>query len=153
MIPWLSQIYQKEGFSLITRETDYAIRAMIYLATQDDFTISVSSAELSEAMQIPYRFFRKIVLKLTSAKLVVSRRGKGGGLCMALDPEKITLLEIMQAVDPNGTIMNLCIKDKSYCSRIKFCGLNTALTDVQGVLDKKLGGITLAMLAKPEKRN
>ncbi len=124
---------------------------MMYLAIQDDFSESVSSAELSEAMEIPYRFFRKIVLKLTDSNLVVSRRGKGGGLCMAVAPEKITLLQIMQAVDPNGAVMNMCLVDTSSCSRTKFCGLHLALTDVQEVLDKKMGSITLATLAKSEK--
>jgi len=124
---------------------------MMYLAIQDDFSESISSAELSEAMEIPYRFFRKIVLKLTNANLVVSRRGKGGGLCMAVAPEEITLLQIMQAVDPNGVIMNLCVEDTSSCPRTKFCGLHSALTDIQAVLDKKMGSITLAILAKSEK--
>jgi len=124
---------------------------MMYLAIQDDYSVPVSSADLSKAMDIPYRFFRKIVLKLTNAKLVISRRGKGGGLSLALEPDKITLLQIMRSVDPNGVIMNLCIDDKSNCARSYFCGLHSALSDVQNILDEKMGSITLSTMASGEK--
>lgn len=136
---------------MITRETDYAVRAMMYLAIQDDYSVPVSSADLSEAMEIPYRFFRKIVLKLTQANLVISRRGKGGGLSLAEKPEKITLLQIMKAVDPNGVIVNLCIEEKSSCTRSYFCGLHSTLTEIQNLLDEKMGSITLAKMASGEK--
>ncbi len=136
---------------MITRETDYAIRAMVYLAIQDDLSLPVSSADLSAAMDIPYRFFRKIVLKLTDAKLVRSKRGKGGGLSMIGSPEKITLLQIMRAIDPNGVLMNLCLQDKANCSRSYFCGVHSAFSEVQKILDAKTASITLTSMAAGEK--
>jgi len=136
---------------LITRETDYAIRAMIYLAIQDDFTLPVASAELADEMAIPYRFLRKIVLKLISAELVESRRGKGGGLNLARRPDKITLFNIMNAVDPQGITLNICLNDKSKCPRSNFCGFHFAFDDVQADFHRKLKSITLEAIAVPDK--
>ena len=150
MILYCYQILWRKVFVLITRETDYAIRAMMYLAIQEDITLPVSSAELADEMKIPYRFLRKIVLKLISAKLVESRRGKGGGLNLALSPDKISLFEIMHAVDPVGVTMNICLPDDSKCARIKFCGLHSALVDVQEMFDDKLKSIMLSTMSAPD---
>jgi Rrf2 family protein len=125
---------------------------MIYLAIQDDFTQPVASAELAGEMEIPYRFLRKIVLKLITAKLVESRRGKGGGLNLALIPDKISLFDIMNAVDPQGITLNICLNDKSKCSRSNFCGSNLAFDDIQADFHKKLKSITLSSIAVPDKR-
>jgi Rrf2 family nitric oxide-sensitive transcriptional repressor len=137
---------------LITRETDYAVRAMMYLAIQEDITLPVSSAELAAEMEIPYRFLRKIVLKLIDSKLVTSRRGKGGGLNLALSPDKISLFEIMHAVDPGGVTMNICLPDESKCSRTSFCGMHSALIDVQKVFDDKLKSIMLSTISAPDRK-
>ncbi len=136
---------------MITRETDYGIRAMMYLAVQPDYSVPVSSADLADTMGIPYRFLRKIVLKLIRANLVSSRRGKGGGLTIAVPPEEISLYQIMMAVDPNGISLNQCIEDESRCARSYFCGLHAALKEVQQVFDAKLQSIMLSSIAQADK--
>jgi DNA-binding IscR family transcriptional regulator len=66
---------------MITKETDYALRTALYLARQYEKADGVSStAIMAVAMAIPYRFLRKIVGKLVAAGLLVSQRGKGGGV-------------------------------------------------------------------------
>ena len=136
--------------ALITRETDYAVRAMIYLAIQEDRTVPVSSSDLAEEMAVPYRFLRKIVLKLVNAKLVNSKRGKGGGLNLAVDPNDVTLYDIMNAVDPVGVRLNICLDDSSRCSRSYFCGLRSKLRGIQAAFDASLKDVTLASIAVGE---
>ena len=135
---------------MITRETDYAIRATLYLAQQQDPTRSVSTSELSEEMAIPYRFLRKIVSKLVAAELVMSRRGKGGGLSLAREPQRISLMEIIQAVDPETLLLNRCLTDVTRCDRALYCGIHMELSRMQEQLDAGLAAVTLASIAQHE---
>jgi Rrf2 family protein len=152
MIPFSSQytFILMRGRILITRETDYAIRATLYLAKQEDPTLPVSTAELSEEMAIPYRFLRKIVSKLVGANLVVSRRGKGGGLSLARDPQDITLMQIIRTVDPSAVLLNRCLSGVDGCSRSTYCGIHSELDRMQKQLDKGLSEVTLASMSKHE---
>ena len=135
---------------MITRETDYAIRATLYLAKQEDLAASVSTAELSEAMTIPYRFLRKIVTKLVAAGLIVSRRGKGGGLSLGLAPQDISLMQIIHAVDPDAVLLNRCVVDAKQCDRSLSCGIHVELARMQKQLDAGLEGVTLASMSTHE---
>jgi Rrf2 family iron-sulfur cluster assembly transcriptional regulator len=137
-------------FPLITRETDYAIRATLYLAKQEDLTASVSTAELSEEMTIPYRFLRKIVSKLVASGLIVSRRGKGGGLSLGRAPQDISLMQIIHAVDPDAVLLNRCVSDIKQCDRSLFCGIHAELARMQKQLDAGLEGVTLASMSTHE---
>jgi Rrf2 family iron-sulfur cluster assembly transcriptional regulator len=135
---------------LITRETDYAIRATLYLAKQEDQALSISTAELSEEMSIPYRFLRKIVSKLVLAQLVKSRRGKGGGLSLAREPQDISLIEIIRAVDPEAVLLNRCLSDVTRCDRSLYCGIHMELARMQEQLDAGLASVTLASISEHE---
>ena len=135
---------------MITRETDYAIRATLYLAKQEDLAASVSTAELSEAMTIPYRFLRKIVTKLVAAGLIVSRRGKGGGLSLGLAPQDISLMQIIHAVDPDAVLLNRCVLDVKQCDRSPSCGIHVELARMQKQLNAGLEGVTLAAMSTYE---
>jgi Rrf2 family protein len=138
---------------LITRETDYAIRATLYLAKQETSSLPVSTAELSEEMAIPYRFLRKIVSKLVGAGLIVSRRGKGGGLTLAKSPSEITLMQIIRTVDPGAVLLNRCLSDVEGCSRSTYCGIHAELDRMQKQLDQGLSSVTLASMSKHETKN
>ncbi len=135
---------------MITRETDYAIRATLYLAKQEDQTRSVSTAELSEEMSIPYRFLRKIVSKLVAAELVESRRGKGGGLSLARSPQDISLMQIIRAVDRDAVTLNRCLSEVERCDRSVYCGIHNELARMQKQLDAGLASVTLACMTKRE---
>ncbi len=140
----------QQGKALITRETDYALRATLYLAMQEDLAASISTAELSEEMSIPYRFLRKIVSKLVAAGLVLSRRGKGGGLSLAKAPEDVSLLDVIRAVDPDAVILNRCLTEVESCDRSVFCGIHAELGRMQKGLDEGLSAVTLAAISKRE---
>ncbi len=136
---------------MITRETDYALRAILYLAQQDP-GITVSTADLSEVMGIPYRFLRKIVAKLVAAELIRSRRGKGGGLVMARAGETISLLDVVRATEPDAVRLNECLDTPDRCTRSEFCSLNTVLGGIQQKFLKDLAGVHFAKLARMERQ-
>lgn len=140
------------GGRMITKETDYAMRATLYLAKKGGESGTVSTAELSEEMAIPYRFLRKIVSKLVAAGLVESRRGKGGGLCLARSATTISLMHIIQAVSPEVIVLNRCVVDVAACDRAVYCGIHTELKRMQKNLNEALEGVTLATVSKRENR-
>ena len=137
---------------MITRETDYAIRAMLYLARQHDKEV-VSTTVLAGAMEIPYRFLRRILLRLGAAGLVVSTRGQRGGLQLARAAEGISLLDLILAVDAEAVLLNTCLQESAHCQRADACVVHEALQHVQVELHQRLASITLATLVTAEREH
>jgi Rrf2 family protein len=132
---------------MITREADYAIRACLYLSRQTAAGIhSVATAEIAREMDIPYRFLRNLVLRLTHAGIVKSRRGKGGGVGLARSPDKLTVLDVVRVVAPESTTLNRCLPRDKSCARAGICTFRRALKTVQEGLDGQLGAITFQSL-------
>jgi Rrf2 family protein len=76
----------------------YALRAVVYMAAQKE-TRSVSSQEIAKKRELPERFLLKVLKPLVSAGILQSVRGPGGGYRLARPATKITLLEVVEAVD------------------------------------------------------
>lgn len=134
---------------MLTRESDYAIRALLYLARHTEGAPQ-SAMVIAEAMDIPYRFVRRILLKLNNAGLVDSVRGKQGGLKLALIPAYISLLDIARAVDPQTVTLNLCLTEPDACRRSPQCVVHRELARVQAMIARELASISLADLVVAE---
>ena len=130
---------------MITREADYAVRAILYLA-QHHNDGPASSARLAEKMGIPYRFLRKIMRRLVTNGLVLSRRGKHGGVSLARPPHAVSLLDVLNTVDPHGAKLNLCLTDADSCSRKPNCATFTAMSKIQTLIDKHMASVTFDQL-------
>ena len=135
---------------MITREVDYAIRAMLCLAVHEEDSV-VSTTMMSQEMDIPYRFLRRILLRLVNAGLVTSTRGKQGGLRLARPAAEISLREVVLALDPPAFALNACLLDRTSCHRTAYCVVHEELARVQAVMDAHLAEITLAALAARER--
>lgn len=135
---------------MITREADYAIRAMLCLALHQDVHV-ISTAAMSEEMDIPYRFLRRILLRLANAGLVASTRGKQGGISLTRPPATCSLLEVLRAVDPGTIALNACMISDAACDRALTCVVHTELARLQSTLEQQLAGITLATLVERER--
>jgi Rrf2 family nitric oxide-sensitive transcriptional repressor len=133
---------------MITREADYAIRVCLHLARQQRAGVArTGTAAMAKELEIPYRFLRKLVLRLVRLGLVASRRGKGGGVCLARRPDALTVRDVLSAVAPESTTLNICLMDGCGCRRSRQCTIHRALATVQATLDRELGRLTFARLA------
>ncbi len=84
-----------EGIHMRLNSTSqYAIRILSYIARKQDEHI-LSAHELSEALNIPYKFLTKIMTKLVKAEFVESVRGRDGGFRLKDDPEKISIDDVL----------------------------------------------------------
>lgn len=125
----------------ITRQADYAVRAVLYLARNGDQRTATSM--IAEKQRIPPSFLAKIVSQLSIAGLLHTSRGARGGVALARDAKDITLLEVVEAID--GPIqLNECVGDSGACSFDDDCPLRPVWCDAQEQLVNKLKGTNFA---------
>ena len=100
-------------------------------------------------LQMPRPFLRKILQTLNKKGLLNSYKGKGGGFTLALPPEKISLLDIMEIFQ--GTIrLNECKFKKSDCPYVNNCFLKKKIDKIEKEVIVKLKAITITSLIKKE---
>ena len=120
----------------ITRQADYAVRAILYLARTNGSQRAATS-QVAQEQHIPPSFLAKIISQLSIAGLLHTSRGARGGVTLARQPKDITLLEVIEAID--GPIMlNECVSDSSTCVFDEDCPLRPVWCDAQEELVGRL---------------
>lgn len=130
----------------ITRQADYAIRAVLYLARAGKGQ-RVATGDVADAQHIPPSFLAKIVSQLSIAGLLHTSRGARGGIMLARDPSQITLLDVVEAID--GPIrLNECVTGEGICVFEETCPIKPVWCDAQVELVRRLKSVNFAMLAQ-----
>jgi Rrf2 family protein len=125
----------------ITRQADYAVRAVLHLAHTGDQRTATST--IAEEQHIPPSFLAKIISQLSIAGLLHTSRGARGGVTLAREAKDITLLEVVEAID--GPIqLNECVGNSGTCSFEDNCPLRPVWCDAQEELVSKLKGTNFA---------
>lgn len=105
----------------ISAKADYAVRALLILATSDDGRTTVD--QLVRAGNLPRKFLESIMSELRRAGLVTSRRGPDGGFALARPASKITVADILRAVDgPLAEVRGLRPESTSYSGSAEHLG-------------------------------
>ena len=134
----------------LTLTGEYALRAMIHLASgKDDSIFRIS--EISGTNNIPEKFLRKIIPQLSNAGLINSQRGIGGGIKLGKPASAITPLEIIEAVE-GEMALNKCLIDKEFCSNERWCTVHTLWCEAQNNLRTILSSKSIAELALENER-
>ena len=127
----------------ITRQADYAVRAVLYLAKNGEQRSATS--QVAQEQRIPPSFLAKIISQLSIAGLLHTSRGARGGVTLAREPQDITLLEVIEAID--GPIqLNECVGESSVCTFDNDCPLRPVWCDAQDELVNKLKQTNFAQL-------
>ena len=133
----------------ITRQADYAVRAVLYLARLGTAERAATST-VAEEQRIPPSFLAKIISQLSIAGLLHTSRGARGGVTLARDAKEISLLEVIEAID--GPIqLNECVGEDALCSFDEDCPLKPVWSEAQQELVKRLKGTNFAMLLERSK--
>ena len=128
----------------ITRQADYAVRAVLYLARLGGGERAATST-VAEEQRIPPSFLAKIISQLSIAGLLHTSRGARGGVTLARPPKEITLLDVIEAID--GPIMlNECVGEEGDCAFDDDCPLRSVWCDAQEVLVKRLKSTSFQQL-------
>ncbi|MEB3195994.1 MAG: Rrf2 family transcriptional regulator [Candidatus Sericytochromatia bacterium] len=134
---------------MITRATEYACLAMLYLAKQPQGE-TVNTADVAREERIPPSFLAKVINQLSKAGLLTSRRGPSGGLELARDAQAITLKQVVEAIEGELAV-NLCTGSQDYaCFRLG-CSLKSAFSAAQQVYLARLDAVTLADLVRDDR--
>jgi len=131
---------------IIRRNTDYALRAMVNLAINYGNGL-VSSKAISLQEKIPYQLTCKLMQKLHNAKLISSTMGPKGGFELSQKPDKISLLEIIEAIQ-EPLCLNRCIISHFKCPNKRKCLIRPKLEELQDYIGNYLKNLTLADIVK-----
>lgn len=106
--------------------------------------------KIASATQVPTSYLAKILQNLVKAKIVTSKRGVGGGFVLALGPEQLTVLDVVNAVDPIRRIhscpLNLSTHQK------KLCPMHSKLDGALATVEKALAESRISDLLSDETR-
>lgn len=121
----------------VSQRLDYTLRLLVALARQPAGTVA-AAGDLAVSLGLPRRFGEQQLSALTRSGLVIARRGTGGGSSLARLPERITVLEVVQAVQ--GEALDVPRVQRSATSEFWAHAAET--------LEQTLAATTLADLAR-----
>lgn len=128
---------------LINRDTDYAVKALIFFAGNGGRIATVSG--IAKELNIPNPFLRKILQILNRKGLLKSFKGKGGGFILAKPPEEIFLIDLIRIF--HGEVrLNECVFNREICPDIRTCVLKKKIAGIERRVIKELKGINIASL-------
>ena len=133
----------------ITRQADYAIRAVRYLAKQGPNQRAATST-IAQEMKIPPSFLAKIISQLSIAGLLHTSRGARGGVTLARDAKDISLLDVVEAID-GPILLNECVGDPADCVFSDDCLVHPIWVEAQETLVKRLRETKFDQLAVKNK--
>jgi len=133
----------------ITRQADYAVRAVLYLARLEPNQRAATS-QVAQEQHIPPSFLAKIISQLSIAGLLHTSRGARGGVTLAREPKAITLLEVIEAID-GPILLNECVSDNSVCTFDDDCPLRPVWCDAQEELVNRLKSTNFQLMLDKNK--
>ena len=128
----------------VTRDTDYALRALIYMAKLRGRTATVD--EIASKGKLPKVFLRRILQKLAGEKILSSHKGKTGGFTFLLKPGDIKVTDIMRVFQGDIDLTNCLLKGKA-CPNKGVCSLRKKIKSINSTVIKELDKITIKSLA------
>lgn len=131
---------------MISQTAEYALRAIVYLSMNPGNAFTTQ--QISVATKVPAAYLSKVLQSLVRARLVQSQRGLGGGFVLTNKPEKINILEVLDAVDPIQRIRTCPLGLKAHGTNL--CALHKKLDDATAIIEKTFADTTIAeILARP----
>lgn len=130
----------------LSKKGEYALRALIELAIHADQGVLRSQA-LATKENIPAKFLEQILLALTSAGILNSRRGAGGGYTLNRPAEQITLGEVIRLIDGPLAPIRCASKtapERCSCPDESTCGLRHLMLEVRNAVSDIVDHTTLA---------
>ena len=131
---------------MFSQTTDYALRSVAHLAICPNYESTIP--EISEAIHVNAPYLRKVINKLRDAEIVEAQRGKGGGIILAIEPDQLTMLDVVNATDP---IQRYDRCPLGLSDHLNLCPLHSELDDAIAQIQKVLGRRTIGELLSARK--
>lgn len=143
------QIYTYEkNMTLFTQTIEYALRAVVWLADHPDR--SQTTQQIAAATRVPAGYLSKVLQNLGRGGLVRAQRGLHGGFMLTRSPEELTVLDVINVVDPIERIRECPLGLESHGTNL--CPLHRKLDDALAAIEEAFGKSTIAdLLETPSK--
>ncbi len=130
---------------MISQTAEYALRAIVFLAGQDE---PQTTQQIAEVTRVPAGYLSKVLQSLAREGLVHSQRGLHGGFTLTKPPKRLTVWEVIDAVDPIQRIRSCPLGLKSHGANL--CPMHRRLDDAMAGVEKAFRRSTVAeLLADP----
>jgi Rrf2 family nitric oxide-sensitive transcriptional repressor len=128
---------------MLSRTAEYALRAIVWLA--DHREASVTTQAIAAATQVPPDYLSKVMQCLVRAGLVDAQRGKNGGFSLVSTPDNLTVLDVINAVEPVRRIRSCPLGLPGHEA---LCPLHRSLDDIADQLERAYARIRLSDLLR-----
>lgn len=128
----------------LTRAGEYAVRCVLYLTSRGTGVVC-NRKQIAAEMDIPDQFLGKIAQQLARSGFVEIVQGAKGGLKLAVAPEKLTLLDVVEAVI-GEIFLNDCVIRPESCERSQACAVHHIWEKARSQLRDTLHNATFASL-------
>lgn len=125
---------------MFSQTQEYALRAVVWLAQHAEEG-AVGNARIAEATDVPTSYLSKVLQELARGDIVASKRGIGGGFQLARNPDELTVLEVINAVDPLRRISACPLGLKTH--KRQLCPMHHRLDEALGLVEEALGSSTI----------
>ncbi|MFA4991209.1 MAG: Rrf2 family transcriptional regulator [Candidatus Omnitrophota bacterium] len=124
----------------ITRDTDYALRALMFMAKNGREVFTVD--EIARDQRLPRVFLRRILQALAKGKMLASYKGKEGGFSFSVQPGRIRVTDIIRIFQGDIDLTH-CFVGKRICHNRKTCAFRKKLNSINQMVNRELGKITI----------
>ena len=133
---------------VISQTVEYALRAVAHLAQQSPQ--ACTTEEIAVVTRVPRAYLSKVLQSLVRGGVVHSQRGIGGGMTLTKPPSQLTILEVVNAVEPIRRIRSCPLGLAMHGMHL--CPLHRRLDDAMAMVEKAFSASTLAeILAEPSR--
>lgn len=130
---------------ILSRTSQYAIQALIYIATQPRGE-PVLNRKIADYLDVPSAYLAKIMQSLCKGNLLYSFRGRLGGFCLREGAEKTNLMQILILTEGTGFTED-CLLGLKVCSDETACPMHTKWKPIKLKVVALLSEQTLEKLA------
>ncbi|MHB8971919.1 MAG: RrF2 family transcriptional regulator [Pirellulaceae bacterium] len=131
---------------MFSQTVEYALRAVVHLA--DVSPTPRTTDQIATATRVPKAYLSKVIQGLGRANIVRSKRGIGGGIALVKSPSELTILDVVNAVEPIARIRQCPLGLKTHGTRL--CTLHKRMDSALAMVETALRQTTLAeILAEP----
>lgn len=129
---------------MISQTAEYALRATVFLADREG--AACTTAQIAEGTLIPQGYLAKVMQALSRARVVRAQRGPNGGFTLRQFADELTLLEVINAVDPIRRIHECPLNLPHHGPNL--CPLHRKLDECAAWVERELGNTTVADVLK-----
>ena len=131
---------------MISQTSEYALRAIVFLGNEG---APRTTAEISRSTKAPSDYLSKVMRGLVREGIVASRRGLHGGFTLARAPGELSVLDVVNAVDPLQRIRECPLGNKAH--GVNLCTLHRTIDDTLARAEESFRQVTVKQLLGEEK--